>query len=468
MTSTPKRQSQRTRWSTLAVTVAGMALLAGCGGGKGTSQDDTGQPTMQTPDLPDRDTIYQTSTVADLVALGARKLTEGDFRSEIVGKRLRNSGDVDDGAHGPSEGWYWTIKPDGTSDSWSGKGTDDWSSPSVWTFEDGQYCRRAAGSNADYGCSTVYELNGVYRWSDSGDPDSLSNWSVEIGGWDAGALLYDGKTLTARNVAAMRLDFPEGTSNVIDPVEFSMRRTKDGEYVVMLDGLEHTFTRDQRKSWGLDANYIQEHDDDPDEHDMSVSFWSTSHEELDAGHSRGEHFAVFKAARDAEFHEHGTNPELQTFVVIGNPTLDFDFSRMNGVTATYQGGFAALELFTKSFDDFDWDSDDRLRLRSREGVTLTANFANSTISGNITGFRDEDADVPYGVTLTMPETAFSADGFSGDFAVSGGVVNAASYDASFWGPDANHVVGTIGVDDATTAGGKNYAGVGWFGVGKQE
>ena len=72
------------------------------------------------------------------------------------------------------------------------------------------------------------------------------------------------------------------------------------------------------------------------------------------------------------------------------------------------------------------------------------------------------------MTLTIPETAFSADGFSGDFAVSGGVVNAATYDASFWGPDANHVVGTIGVHDATTTGGKNYAGIGWFGVGKQE
>ena len=376
-----------TRYGTFAATLAATALLAGCGGsGNGTNEDDIGEPTTQMPDpreLPDRDTIYRTSTVADLEALGARKLTESDFRSEIVGKRLRNSGDVDDGAHGPSEGWYWTIKPDGTSDSWSGKGTDDWSSPSVWIFEDGQYCRRATDSNVDYGCSTIYELKGVYRWSDSGDPDSLSNWSVEIGGWDAGALLYDGETLTGRNVTAMRLDFPEGTSSVIDPVDFTIRRTEQGEYVVMLDGLEHTFTRDQRTSWGLDSNYIDEHDDVPEEHDMNLSFWNTSHDELDAGHSKGEHFAVFRTARDAEFFEHGTNPELSSFVVVGSPTLDFN--RMNDVTATYQGGFAYLGLYTTSFDDFDWDSDDRLRLWSREGITLTANFADLTIAGNITG-----------------------------------------------------------------------------------
>ncbi|MYA87085.1 MAG: hypothetical protein F4X97_01275 [Boseongicola sp. SB0662_bin_57] len=453
-------------------------MLAGCGGGGnggGTSKDETGQPTMQTPDLPDSDTIYRTSTVADLEALGARKLTESDFRSEIVGKRLRNVGGVNSGATPDGQGWLWTFRPDGTVHSRSAKGRFEseggWESNLDWWFANGQQCQR--GSDDEIGCRTVYELNGVYRWSDGENPDNLTGWSVGEAAWDAGALLYDGETLTARNVAAMRLDFPEGTSNVIDPVEFSMRRTKDGEYVVMLDGLEHTFTRDQRTSWGLDANYIQEHDDDPDEHDMSVSFWSTSHEELDAGHSRGEHFAVFKAARDAEFHEHGTNPELRTFVVIGNPTLDF--SRMNGMTATYQGGFAAMELLTKSFDDFDWNSDDRVRLRSREGITLTANFADSTISGNITGFRDEDANVSYDGTLTIPATSFTADGFSGDFAFSSDDPDnavTASYDASFWGPDANAVVGTISVlnatAEATEPNGQSYAGIGWFGVGKQE
>ena len=73
---------------------------------------------------------------------------------------------------------------------------------------------------------------------------------------------------------------------------------------------------------------------------------------------------------------------------------------MNDVTATFEGSSSYLDLTAASLDDFDWD-EDRLELRSRDGVALTARFANSTISGSIRGFAEDDG-TPFNIALTMP------------------------------------------------------------------
>lgn len=449
------------RYATFVLALAAAGLLTACGGGStdpgGVHTPDSGNETApETTPGQDQgtasDAIAATS-VTDLLALGARTLTEADIRAELVGARLRNVSE-EDGRR--TYGWTWIIREDGTSDSRGARGEGDW--PSTWFIENGQYCRTPVGEDGPPGCSTVYELDGIYRFSArSGDAQNLTGWSVTVGGWDAGQLLYDGETLTARNLSAMRLAQEEGNAELIDPVDFSIRRTEDGDYVVIFDGFEHTFTPDQRTSWGFESG-----DDD-----IALSNWNSSHEELDAGHSDGDYAIVFRATRDHEEVE-GTNPELRAFAVVGNPTSDF--SRMNDVTATFEGGFAYLDLMTASFDNFDWD-EDRLELRSREGVALTANFANSTVSGSIRDFAEDDG-TPYDITLTMPETTFGTEGFSGNFDVSGGAVHqtTASYDASFWGPDANQVVGTMSIagtaiDDEDPI---PFVGVGWFGANQTD
>ena len=449
-----------TRGTVLAATVAATAFLGGCGGG-GESATETRRP--PTPAAADRDTIYRTATVTDLVALGARKLTEAEFRSEMVGARLLNVGGADGAVQ---DGWTWKINQDGTAGSRGARG--EWESSSAWWLEDGQYCRHGAGeSAASASCSSVYELDGIYRFGSDGDPDNLAGWSVEVGGWDVGQLLYDGETFAARHVAAARQDNQEGRTEIIDPVGFSMRRTEEGDYVVTLDGFEHTFTRDQRTDVGAegpnDASDIQ----------FRAYGWTRRdfNENLDAGHSRGEHVMYFGAERDHE-EIRGTDPELRTFVMFGNPTSDF--SRVNDMTATYSGSeggaWAWLHVYASSFeaDNFDWERD-RASLYSTD-LEFTANFSSNTVSGRIDNFRHwengDDSDEPYDMTLTMPETEFGTEGLSGTFVVSGQAVRQATadYDASFWGPDASDFAGTMTISGTDIDGADEtpFVGIGHF------
>ncbi|MDE0209276.1 MAG: transferrin-binding protein-like solute binding protein [Boseongicola sp.] len=224
-----------------------------------------------------------------------------------------------------------------------------------------------------------------------------------------------------------------------------MRRT-EGNYVVTLDGFEHTFTPDQRTDVGAEGPN--------DALDIEFRAYGCTrrdfNENLDAGHSRGKHVICLGAGRDHE-EVQGQDPELKTFVMFGNPTSDF--SRVNDMTATYSGSeggaWAWLHVYASSFDagNFDWEKDNA-SLYSTD-LEFTANFSRNTISGRIDNFRfwenGDDSDEHYDMTLTMPETEFGTGGFSGTFDVSGQSVRdgTADYDASFWGPDANDVAGTM-------------------------
>ena len=401
--------------------------------------------------------------VADLLELGARKLSEADIRSEIISERLRERSRDDDGEWFLS--WIWKHNEDGTAISRAARGA--WEVPSTWWIANDQYCRGNEGEDFNR-CSSVYELDGVYRFTetaDDGDPNNLSGWSVVAGAWDAGQLLYDGETLNARNLSAMRLIHQDGEAELIDPVDFSIRRTEGGDYVVTLDGFGHTFTPDQRNSTGAEG---------PSEAlDIEFSVYGSArrdfNENLDAGHSGGNHVIILGADRD---HEEiaGQDPWLRTFATFGNPITDF--SRMNDVTATYSGGWAWLEGYVSSFDadNFDWDED--LTKLWSDDMAFTADFSNGTISGRIQNFKDWDSGEAFDMTLTMPETSFGTQAFSGGFDVSGETLDqtTASYDASFWGPDATQLAGTMSISGTEINDGDStpFAGVGHFEVGKDQ
>lgn len=462
------------RYAATFLALSATAFLTACGGGGGTGdqppgmtpppedeqpQGGEGDGTAGTPSV-DRETIYQTSTVSDLIALGARKLTESDIRSEIIGKRLRARSRDEDGQWLLS--WIWKHNEDGTAISRGATGS--WETPSTWWIRNDQICWQNAGESASE-CRAVYELGGIYRYSDPDDPDpdNLTEWPLQAGGWDAGQLLYDGETLNARNLSAMRLIHQEGGAELIDPVDFSIRRTDDGNYVVTLDGFEHTFTPDQRTATGAegprDALHIA----------FSVYGWTRQNfnENLDNGHSGGNHVTIWGAQRDHEEIE-GQDPWLRTFATFGNPTTDF--SHMYDVTATYSDGWAWLEGYVSSFDadNFDWD-EDRTKLWS-DDMEFMANFSNGTISGRIQNFKDWDSGEAFDLTLTMPETSFGTEAFQGSFDVSGETLHqtTGSYDASFWGPDANKFAGTMSISGTNLEGGETtpFVGVGHFEVPK--
>ena len=291
---------------------------------------------------------------------------------------------------------------------------------------------------------------------------------------DAGQLLFDGETLTARNISqAIRQRHEEGMTELIDPVDFTIMRTEDGEYVVTLGGVEHTFTRDER-----DRPHGAATDDD-ESLDMAFTVYGWTrrdfHENLDNGHSRGTYQTIWEGTRDFEERD-GTDDGLRAFGIFGNPTTDFN--HLNDMTATYTGGWVWLPLYAATFEAGNFDRDeDRLSLYTDgDDVAFTANFADGTLSGHLTGFREWDdgtgTEVPYDLTLTMPETPFGTEALQGRFTVSGEAVRegVADYDASFWGPDADHLAGTINISGTAIDDGDRtpFVGIGHFSVGKDE
>ena len=130
-----------------------------------------------------QDAARNASTVSEFVSLGARQLSGDEIRAELVGQTL------DEG------GWTWDINEDGTAPARA----DDlsWIVPSTWNISDNQYCRDNSGET-ETRCSNVYELDGVYRFSESDDPEVLSGWSVTIqmgtgnGGRDTAPTTSDG------------------------------------------------------------------------------------------------------------------------------------------------------------------------------------------------------------------------------------------------------------------------------------
>ena len=71
----------------------------------------------------------------------------------------------------------------------------------------------------------------------------------------------------------------------------------------------------------------------------------------------------------------------------------------------------------------------------------------------------------------MPETSFGTDAFQGDFTISGDTMRAAAadFDASFFGPDATRVAGTIGISGTVYDDGPlPVVGRGWFDAAKDQ
>ena len=287
---------------------------------------------------------------------------------------------------------------------------------------------------------------------------------------DAGQILHAGDTLTPRNASkTLHILNQEGKTELIDPIDFTIKRTEAGEYVVTLGDRQHTFTRDQRTApHEATAEYT-----DADNVENFMQFWvyadtrSNFHENLDNGHSEGHYNTVWLGRRDVN--RPGPDDRLRTFGIFGNPTTTFN--HLNDMTATYTGGWAWLSLFAADFEPRNFNSDeDQLKLYSyADGAKFTANFADQTISGQLTNFREWDTEKPFDLTLTMPKTKFGTDAIKGEFTASGNFLRneTVEYDASFWGPDANGLAGTIslsGEADDSESGRIPVVGIGHFTV----
>lgn len=284
---------------------------------------------------------------------------------------------------------------------------------------------------------------------------------------DAGQLLAGGNTLTARHVAALYVGNTPEDGGPVAPhliaASFSITRNAKGEYAVSFAGDSHTFATDQLTSNG--ARYDGGTGTrgpgcpaDPIESRRCGGFiWfetasAALFEALNAGHSEGDHYMAFTAEREG--FTSADDADVFAYAIAGQPTSSFN--TLTGGTATYSGN-ARLTLSPLNFEreEIDYESQD---------VTLTANFANATISGEINSFMSESAD---GFSLTMPETAFGTNGFAGTFVTvpdNDSDQLTVRYEGSFYGPGAENAAGTM---QATgTVDGISVTGPGFFGTRK--
>ena len=129
--------------------------------------------------------------------------------------------------------------------------------------------------------------------------------------------------------------------------------------------------------------------------------------DLNSGHSDGEHYLAFRVGKEI-VEVRGSDPELETFAIVGNTTADFN--GMGDITATYDGdGFALIDFWASEFPRGENGQDYRERFTSRD-VTLTANFSNLTISGRIDNFTSE-AGNSVRVFMTVSSTRFDNQWF---------------------------------------------------------
>jgi hypothetical protein len=106
--------------------------------------------------------IKAATTGAELVAMGATKLSAAQFKEYVVDKTL------DEGT------WTWTIKSDGTNSAVS----DDksWSDgPSPWWMKGNRYCIK--GKDGKDSCRDVYMIGSYLRF---GSDKDIGKWTVKI------------------------------------------------------------------------------------------------------------------------------------------------------------------------------------------------------------------------------------------------------------------------------------------------
>ncbi len=144
------------KYITIAISIAALAACQ-------TTMDSSSADTAAMSDTSGV-SLVSVATVAEAETIGATRLNEAMFTSQLVDKELISS----DGS------WTWTIGSDGNAPSAALDGS--WEVPeSAWVFRDGKYCREVQGSEL---CSFVYEAGGVYRWTK--DDQSFVEWSAML------------------------------------------------------------------------------------------------------------------------------------------------------------------------------------------------------------------------------------------------------------------------------------------------
>ena len=262
-------------------------------------------------------------------------------------------------------------------------------------------------------------------------------------------LLRDGETLSAHHMTAIKEELGKVIRFKWD--QFDVRSVDASEAVLEIDGLTYTLALDDDDGFvegNRSVNYEWRRTSD--------DHWIADGKLYYVHPDREEHMSVVRISSGL--------PNFRGYAIAGNRWSGSD--SMTG-TATYDGDVqakfelyegGATSIWNRHYDHY-FSDDGR----------LVADFDAGTISGRFTDWRrdsrtnDEDG-VDVDMTATLSAAPITANGFTGTFSVSGPAVEGAmnaSYEGSFYGPEAENVAGVISGTFTETGGIPGHV-VGYF------
>ena len=269
----------------------------------------------------------------------------------------------------------------------------------------------------------------------------------------AGQMLADGEALAAHHVAAV-----ETRAGMTAPVDWNLivQKIASGEYRFVVNDLTYNLVledgEDDEDASDTSFDVEAHHDGQP--YPFGYGKLRYSHPDHD------EYFVVVRHTSEA--------PHWRGHAIIGNrTTLNDTFMG----TATFDDARALVEIY---------ESDGRIWSQHRETYwtgdgQLVADFGAGTISGQFAGdwytdrggedSRDENGEWPtIDMAVTLETAPITADGYTGAISLTGADVGGhlnASYEGSFYGPEAQNVAGVVN-GTFTPVGETPSPVIGWF------
>lgn len=279
------------------------------------------------------------------------------------------------------------------------------------------------------------------------------------------AALASGETVYARDVStsAVRIGF-DGTAAQTTS-DLRLRVNDAGEITMILNGVEHVFTEEDRFI-DTDGNFVGYDVQDPETGEFYGIFTYSTFDMGDFFDPENPRFAQTVRAHSSRVTEDGS---VWAFAITGAETRDDALAGLP--TGTYSGR-SVTDIYPVSGVTGISASRDRLF----SDVNMVADFGAASVSGNMTNLRvlpaGESAVVGLAGQISMDPATLNGNGFSStltansDFTSSNGITLTGEYSGAFYGASAEGVAGGVSIQ-GTGADSEAFVGHGFFGADLQ-
>jgi hypothetical protein len=322
----------------------------------------------------------------------------------------------------------------------------------------------ACGSSSNEG--DVKDANDVYVAPDLNAATRI----FSSGNGDAGDVLADGGTLTARQgtTSGITLDYDDergGGTGLVENPQLAIAFNDDGELTLFVEGQEQAFSSDdyEVEDDGTVYGYFTQEQCDTIGVCNSLFSWSGT---LDEFKDSGNGYHKVYVLQTNQLYGDDEALSLSAYGVAGTETRDDALGSLG--SATYEG-FSRIDAYpVAGFVD---NGTSRTRIDS--DVTMSVDFGSGTLSGFLSNTElrrpDEDDGTLVAGTIVMEESRFAGNGFMGglqadaDWVAATGSTLSGNYSGAFFGPNAEEAAGTISAT-GTFDGQGDVNAIGFFGV----